>query len=65
MLSVVCAGDKAQLWFGGEHYALQRARAASGARYGDGRVTFHTQGVLGTLREGDAVLAQNCQIPSR
>jgi len=65
MLSVVYAGDKAQLWFGGEHYALTRERAASGARYGDGRVTLHTQGVLGTLRQGDAVLAQNCQIPSR
>jgi len=64
MLSVVYAGEAAQLWFDGAHYVLQRERAASGARYGDGRVTFHTQGVLGTLRRGDAILAQNCQMPS-
>jgi len=64
MLSVVYAGETAQVWFDGAHYALQRERAASGARYGDGIVTFHTKGVLGTLRKGDAVLAQNCQLPS-
>ena len=64
MLSVVYASETAQLWFDGAHYELQRERAASGARYGDGRVTFHTKGVLGTLRKGDAVLAQNCQMPS-
>jgi heat shock protein HslJ len=65
MLSVVYAGKTAQLWFGGEHYALARERAASGARYSAGLVSFHTQGIFGTLRKGDAVLAQNCQIPSR
>jgi len=65
MLSVVYAGEAAHLWFDGGHYELQRERAASGARYGDGRITFHTQGVLGTLRKGDMMLAQNCQIPSR
>ena len=65
MLSVVYAGEAAQLWFDGAHYVLAREPAASGGRYGDGRVTFHTQGVLGTVRKGDAVLAQNCQIPSR
>ncbi len=65
MLSVVYAGEAAHVWFDGGHYELQRERAASGARYGDGRITFHTQGVLGTLRKGDMMLAQNCQIPSR
>jgi heat shock protein HslJ len=64
VLSVVYAGDTAQVWFGGEHFALRRARAASGARYADGAVALHTQGVMGTLRKGDAVLAQNCQLPS-
>ena len=64
-LSAVFAGETAQVWFAGAHYPLQRERSASGARYGDGSVVFHTQGVLGTLRKGETVLAQHCQIPSR
>ena len=65
VMSVVYAGDSAQVWLEAEHFVLQRARAASGALYADGPVAFHTQGIFGTLRKGDAVLAQNCQIPSR
>ena len=65
MMSVVYAGDAAQLWFDGAHYALARERSASGARYGDGAVTFDTKGVLGSLRTGEAFLARNCQVPSR
>ena len=65
MLSVIYEGDGAQVWFDGRHYALGRERSASGARYGDGTVTFDTKGVLGTLRRGDAALAQDCQVPSR
>lgn len=65
MLSVLYAGDTAQVWYDRAHYALQRERSASGARYTDGRATFDTKGVLGSLRKGDAFLAQNCQLPSR
>jgi membrane-bound inhibitor of C-type lysozyme len=65
MLSVLYVGETAQVWYDGAHYALTRERAASGARYGDGQVTFETKGVLGSLRKGNAFLAQNCQLPSR
>ncbi|MDH4094756.1 MAG: META domain-containing protein [Betaproteobacteria bacterium] len=65
MQSVVYAGEAAQVWFDGAHYALARERTASGARYADGSVTFDTKGVVGSLRKGDAFLAQNCQLPSR
>jgi len=65
MLSVLYVGDTAQVWYDRAHYALQRERSASGARYTDGQATFHTKGVLGSLRKGDAFLAQNCQLPSR
>ncbi|HEX5092229.1 MAG TPA: META domain-containing protein [Burkholderiales bacterium] len=64
MLSVVYAGEAAQVWFAGTHYTLPHARAASGALYSDGTSSFHTKGVFGTLRKGDAVLAQDCQVPS-
>jgi len=65
MLSVVYTGDTAHVWHEGAHYALARERSASGARYGDGSVTFDTQGVMGSLRRGDKDLAQHCQLPSR
>ena len=65
MLSVVFAGDAAQVWFDGAHYALAREHSASGARYGDGAVTFDTKGALGSLRRGEALLARDCQVPSR
>ena len=64
MLSVLYAGESAQLWFDGAHHALPRVRSASGARYSDGAVTFDTKGVLATLRKGEAVLVQDCQAPS-
>jgi membrane-bound inhibitor of C-type lysozyme len=64
MLSVLYAGESAQLWFEGVHHALPRVRSASGARYSDGAVTFDTKGVLATLRKGEAVLVQDCQAPS-
>jgi membrane-bound inhibitor of C-type lysozyme len=64
MLSALFAGESAHVWFAGAHYTLPRARSASGARYSDGSVTFDTKGVLASLRRGDAVLAQDCQVPS-
>jgi len=65
MMSVVYAGEAAQLWFDGAHYALARERSASGARYGDGAVTFDTKGAFGSLSRGEAFPAQNCQVPGR
>ena len=65
MLSVVYSGDAAQVWFDGAHYALARERSASGLRYGDGTVEFDSKGTLGSLRRGEAQLAQDCQVPSR
>lgn len=65
MLNVLFAGDTAQVWYDGAHYALARERSASGARYAGGGAMFDTQGVMGSLRKGDRVLAQNCQLPSR
>jgi len=61
VLSVVFAGERAQLWYDGAHYALARERSASGARYGDGAVTLVTQGGLASLRGGGAVLAAECR----
>ncbi len=62
MLSTVAAGDRLQVWFDGKYWALSKVPAASGVRYGNGKIMFHTKGVLGSLWEGDALLARDCQL---
>jgi membrane-bound inhibitor of C-type lysozyme len=64
MLSALFTDGRAQVWFAGEYYKLAQERTASGARYSDGNATFDTKGVLGTLRKGDSVVVQDCQVPS-
>lgn len=62
-LSAVFTAERAQLWFEGVRYDLPQIPAASGVRYSDGWITFHTKGVLGTLSERGEVVARDCRIP--
>lgn len=43
-------------------YRLQRQRAASGAKYGDGKIEFWEHGGEAMLRENGQALYQNCAI---
>jgi heat shock protein HslJ len=65
VLSAMFTAGQAQVWFAGEYYKLAQERTASGARYADGKTAFDSKGVLGTLRKGDTVVVQDCQVPSQ